>query len=93
MTLHLIKIQQLVDHLNVLADVISPENGFSLYFLGYLEYLKTGQISQALRDRLVDGRVCMREYLDDRAQHVHSRCERAGRNESFSPPGSTVPST
>jgi len=47
-----VKIKQLVDHLNVLADVISPENGFSLYFLGYLQHLQTGAVSTSFRQRL-----------------------------------------
>ncbi|MEE2760314.1 MAG: radical SAM protein [Pseudomonadota bacterium] len=47
-----VKIAQLVAHLNVLADVISPENGFSIYFLGYLEYLQTGRVSDELAARL-----------------------------------------
>jgi hypothetical protein len=32
--------------------VISPENGFSLYFLGYLQHLREGRISDSLRQRL-----------------------------------------
>ncbi|MDP6841880.1 MAG: radical SAM protein, partial [Rhodospirillales bacterium] len=47
-----VKMDQLIAHLNVLADVISPENGFSIYFLGYLEYLKSGSISPELVARL-----------------------------------------
>jgi radical SAM superfamily enzyme YgiQ (UPF0313 family) len=47
-----VKIEQLIAHLNVLADVISPENGFSIYFLGYLEFLKTGNVSPETVTRL-----------------------------------------
>jgi radical SAM superfamily enzyme YgiQ (UPF0313 family) len=47
-----IKMDQLTAHLNVLADVISPENGFSLYFLAYLEYRRSGQVPAELIQRL-----------------------------------------
>jgi radical SAM superfamily enzyme YgiQ (UPF0313 family) len=50
------KISQLNAHLNVLADVISPENGFSLYFLAYLDFKMRGSIDPnyvlRLKDRL-----------------------------------------
>lgn len=46
------KIRQLIDHLKVLSDVISPENGFSLYFLGVLQQRQTGTIDPELIDRL-----------------------------------------
>ena len=47
-----VKIEQLKAHLNVLADVISPENGFSIYFLGYLEFLQKGTVSAQTIERL-----------------------------------------
>jgi len=73
-----VKIAQLVAHLNVLADVISPENGFSIYFLGYLEYLQTGRVSDELAARL-ERRLNTSPFWRDRfeafglsADHLHT---------------------
>ena len=75
-----VKMEQLVAHLNVLADVISPENGFSIYFLGYLEYLKTGRVSPELAARL-DRRLDTSPFWRDRfeafglsADHLKNLC-------------------
>jgi radical SAM superfamily enzyme YgiQ (UPF0313 family) len=59
------KIKQLMAHLKVLGDVISPENAFSLYFLGYLQYKKFGQIEKSVKKRLSD-RVQTSPYWADR---------------------------
>ncbi len=47
-----VKIKQLQQHLHTLADVISPENGFALYFLAYLQYKKENTIDADLITRL-----------------------------------------
>jgi radical SAM superfamily enzyme YgiQ (UPF0313 family) len=46
------KIRQLMAHLQVLGDVISPENAFALYFLGFLQHRQTGSIEPEIIDRL-----------------------------------------
>ena len=60
-----LKIDQLVAHLNVLADVISPENGFALYFLGYLQHRISGEVSSDLIQRL-DRRIETSPFWRDR---------------------------
>ena len=47
-----VKIQQQFQHLQTLCDVISPENGFALYFIGYLQHKVDGKIEPATIDRL-----------------------------------------
>jgi hypothetical protein len=47
-----IKIRQQMLNLTSLSDVISPEHGFALYFLGYLQHKLTGKIDPALLGRL-----------------------------------------
>lgn len=47
-----VKIDQQLNHLRVLSDVISPENGFALYFYGYLKYRVTGEIQHDIVERL-----------------------------------------
>jgi radical SAM superfamily enzyme YgiQ (UPF0313 family) len=59
------KIGQLTAHLNVLADVISPENGFALYFLAYLEYRRNGVINSHILARL-RARLETSEFWSDR---------------------------
>lgn len=59
------KVRQLDAHLRVLADVISPENGFSLYFLAYLEFASKGTIDPDLIDRL-RSRLDSSSYWQDR---------------------------
>jgi len=60
-----VKIDQLIAHLNVLADVISPENGFALYFLGVLQHRKFGAIEPKLIERLKT-RLATSSYWQDR---------------------------
>ena len=48
------KIEQMQAHLATITDVIAPENGFALYFLGFFQYLTTGAIDQNLVTRLKD---------------------------------------
>ena len=38
--------------MKVLSEVISPENGFALYFLGVLEHHLNGAIPSSIIDRL-----------------------------------------
>jgi radical SAM superfamily enzyme YgiQ (UPF0313 family) len=52
-----VKIDQQLKHLRVLSDVISPENGFALYFYGYLKYRVTGQIQHDIAHRLQTART------------------------------------
>ncbi|EME70538.1 radical SAM protein [Paramagnetospirillum caucaseum] len=47
-----VKIEQLMAHLRVLGDVISPENGFSLYFQGFLQYRRDGRVDPVVVERL-----------------------------------------
>ena len=46
------KIEQMFAHLRALSDVISPENGFALYFTAYLQQKFHGTIQDGLMDRL-----------------------------------------
>jgi radical SAM superfamily enzyme YgiQ (UPF0313 family) len=46
------KIQQQMANLKVLSEVISPENGFALYFLGVLERAVSGKVTPSLIERL-----------------------------------------
>lgn len=47
-----IKIEQQFAHLRTLCDVISPENGFALYFISFLQQKFTGNANPAMLDRL-----------------------------------------
>jgi hypothetical protein len=47
-----VKIEQQFAHLQTLSDVISPENGFALYFIGYLQHKLHGAIQPSIIDRL-----------------------------------------
>jgi radical SAM superfamily enzyme YgiQ (UPF0313 family) len=60
-----VKIGQLIAHLRVLGDIISPENGFALYFLGFLQYKQTGRIEPEIIERL-RGRLATSGYWRDR---------------------------
>jgi len=60
-----LKIKQLEEHIAVLADVISPENGFSIYFQGYLQYRKNAVIDADLISRL-ERRLDTSDYWQDR---------------------------
>jgi hypothetical protein len=59
------KLEQQTAHLKSLADVISPENGFALYFQGVLEHRASGRISHALIERL-ERRLKTSSYWADR---------------------------
>ena len=60
-----VKIEQQLQHLRVLSDVISPENGFALYFQGYLQHKMSGKVSPDVVDRL-SKRLANSAYWDDR---------------------------
>lgn len=47
-----VKILQQLQNLKVLSEVISPENGFALYFLGVLEHRLHGAVPPSIIDRL-----------------------------------------
>ena len=47
-----IKIRQQLQNLKALSEVISPENGFALYFLGVLEQQLNGSVPPSIVDRL-----------------------------------------
>lgn len=47
-----LKIKQLTAILEHLSDVIAPENGFALYFLGFLQYKSRGEIDPSVVERL-----------------------------------------
>lgn len=46
------KMQQQLQNLAALSDIISPEHGFALYFMGYLQYKLTGAVEPAIIERL-----------------------------------------
>jgi radical SAM superfamily enzyme YgiQ (UPF0313 family) len=60
-----IKVEQQFAHLKTLSDVISPENGFALYFTAYLQRKFNGAIEPAVMDRLVT-RLDTSPYWRDR---------------------------
>jgi hypothetical protein len=47
-----VKIRQQLQNLTVLSEVISPENGFALYFLGVLEHRLNGAVPPSIVQRL-----------------------------------------
>jgi len=47
-----IKLKQQLKHLWALSDVISPDHGFGLYFIGYIQYKLRGQIDPLVIERL-----------------------------------------
>ena len=47
-----VKIEQQFKNLRALSDIISPENGFALYFLGYLQSKVFGKIEPEIIQRL-----------------------------------------
>ena len=49
-----IKIEQQFKNLRSLSDVVAPENGFALYFLGYLQHKFYGKIEPEIFSRLED---------------------------------------
>jgi hypothetical protein len=62
-----VKLQQQVANLKNLADVISPENGFALYFLGVMQYRMEGRIEPKLIERL-KRRLATSPYWKDRLE-------------------------
>ena len=60
-----IKIKQQMQNLTVLSEVISPENGFALYFLGVLEHRLHGKVPPQLIARLRE-RLRTSPYWADR---------------------------
>ena len=60
-----VKIKQQLKNLRVLSDVISPENGFALYFLGYLQHKVFGEIEPEIVQRL-ETRLSTSPYWKDR---------------------------
>ena len=60
-----IKVEQQFAHLKTLSDVISPENGFALYFTAYLQRKFRGEIEPGLLDRLAH-RLDTSPYWRDR---------------------------
>jgi len=62
-----VKLKQQVANLNNLTDVIAPENGFALYFLGVMQYHMEGKIDPKLIDRL-KRRLATSPYWKDRLE-------------------------
>ena len=60
-----VKIEQQFKNLRALSDVISPENGFALYFLGYLQSKMFGKIDPEIIRRL-ETRIATSSYWKDR---------------------------
>ncbi len=60
-----IKIQQQLRHLAALGDIISPENGFALYFSGVLQRRLQGSADAEIVDRLTS-RLSSSAYWRDR---------------------------
>lgn len=60
-----VKIRQQIQHLHALSDVISPEHGFALYFLGYLQHRMTRAVEPGIIERL-DRRLATSPYWRDR---------------------------
>jgi radical SAM superfamily enzyme YgiQ (UPF0313 family) len=61
------KINQQLQNLAALSDVISPENGFALYFQGYLEYKLNNKITTETLGRL-DIKLKESSYWQDKFQ-------------------------
>lgn len=62
-----IKIEQQLKNLKNLSDIISPENGFALYFLGYLQQKIYGTMDTDILVRL-ESRIATSIYWKDRLQ-------------------------
>lgn len=62
-----VKIDQQLKHLRNLSDVISTDNGFALYFQGYLQHKTVGTIERQIMDRL-ENRLKTSAYWRDRFQ-------------------------
>jgi len=62
-----VKIDQMFAHLGAISDLIAPENGFALYFLGYLQHQVHGYIEPNIIERL-HKRTTTSAYWADRLQ-------------------------
>jgi radical SAM superfamily enzyme YgiQ (UPF0313 family) len=60
-----VKMEQQLKSLRMLSDVIAPENGFALYFLGYLQSKLGQEIEPEIMQRL-DTRLSTSSYWSDR---------------------------
>jgi hypothetical protein len=60
-----VKMEQQLQSLHILSDVISPENGFALYFQGYLQHKLRGEIEPEIMQRL-KARLETSPYWSDR---------------------------
>lgn len=60
-----VKMEQQLKSLRMLSDVIAPENGFALYFLGYLQMKLWGTIEPEIISRL-NVRLGTSPYWEDR---------------------------
>jgi radical SAM superfamily enzyme YgiQ (UPF0313 family) len=69
-----VKLQQQWANLNNLTDVISPENGFALYFIGVLQHHMEGRVDRRLIDRL-KRRMAGSPYWKDRLEAFGLRAE------------------
>lgn len=61
------KLEQQLANLQNLTDVVAPENGFALYFLGVLQHRAAGRIDPRLIERLKD-RLDTSPYWRDRLE-------------------------
>lgn len=68
------KMRQQLANLNNLTDVVAPENGFALYFLGVLQYHMEGQIDPGIIERL-RRRLGTSPYWKDRLEAFGLRPE------------------
>jgi radical SAM superfamily enzyme YgiQ (UPF0313 family) len=59
------KLAQLKNLFVAMSDIIAPENGFALYFLGYIDYLATGKVDKSIVNRLQQ-RIEISDYWDKR---------------------------
>jgi radical SAM superfamily enzyme YgiQ (UPF0313 family) len=62
-----LKIEQQLQNLNTLSDVISPEHGLALYFIGYLNYRLNGFIDPVMIDRL-EKKLSESDYWSERLE-------------------------
>lgn len=60
-----VKVRQQLQNLKVLSEVISPENGFALYFLGVMEHGLSGKVPSEIIERL-KRRLSTSPYWADR---------------------------
>jgi len=67
-----VKIRQQLQNLKVLSEVISPENGFALYFLGVLEHQLNGVVPPSIVERL-RRRLETSPYWADRFRGIRAK--------------------